>query len=119
MRCSNCGTENRADAKFCGGCGNALMRPCPACGAGNDPGMRFCSECGSALDAEAPRDGPPATDEPRIAPVAERRLVSVLFADLVGFTTFSEKRDAEEVRELLSRYFDTSRRLIELYGGTV
>ena len=53
------------------------------------------------------------------APAAERRLVSVLFADLVGFTTLSESRDAEEVRELLSRYFDTCRRLIGLYGGTV
>jgi predicted ATPase/class 3 adenylate cyclase len=50
---------------------------------------------------------------------AERRLVSVLFADLVGFTSLSESRDPEEVRELLSRYFDTCRRLIELYGGTV
>ena len=45
--------------------------------------------------------------------------MSVLFADLVGFTTLSEGRDSEEVRELLSRYFDTCRRLIELYGGTV
>ena len=45
--------------------------------------------------------------------------MSVLFADLVGFTTLSEGRDAEEVRELLSKYFDTCRRLIELYGGTV
>jgi class 3 adenylate cyclase/tetratricopeptide (TPR) repeat protein len=52
-------------------------------------------------------------------PVAERRLVSVLFADLVGFTTLSESRDAEEVRDLLSRYFDTCRRLVGLYGGTV
>jgi class 3 adenylate cyclase/tetratricopeptide (TPR) repeat protein len=52
-------------------------------------------------------------------PATERRLVSVLFADLVGFTTLSESRDAEEVRALLSRYFDTCRRLIELYGGTV
>ncbi len=43
----------------------------------------------------------------------------MLFADLVGFTTLSESRDAEDVRELLSRYFDTCRRLIELYGGTV
>jgi class 3 adenylate cyclase/tetratricopeptide (TPR) repeat protein len=43
----------------------------------------------------------------------------VLFADLVGFTAASENRDAEETRELLSRYFDTCRRLIELYGGTV
>ncbi|HZU61890.1 MAG TPA: adenylate/guanylate cyclase domain-containing protein, partial [Solirubrobacteraceae bacterium] len=50
---------------------------------------------------------------------AERRLVSVLFADLVGFTTLSEHRDPEEVRDLLSRYFDRCRSLIERYGGTV
>ena len=43
----------------------------------------------------------------------------MLFADLVGFTTLSQSRDAEEVRELLSRYFDNSKRLITLYGGTV
>jgi class 3 adenylate cyclase/tetratricopeptide (TPR) repeat protein len=45
--------------------------------------------------------------------------VSVLFADLVGFTSLSESRDAEEVRELLSRYFESCRRLVELYGGVV
>jgi len=45
--------------------------------------------------------------------------VSVLFADLVGFTTYSEGRDAEDVRELLSRYFDTCRTIIVRYGGTV
>ena len=52
-------------------------------------------------------------------PASERRLVSVLFADLVGFTALSATRDSEEVRELLTRYFDTCSRLIELYGGTV
>src|SRR5581483_8468705 len=52
-------------------------------------------------------------------PAAERRLVTVLFADLVGFTTLSEARDSEEVRELLSRYFDLARTLIGRYGGTV
>jgi class 3 adenylate cyclase/tetratricopeptide (TPR) repeat protein len=51
--------------------------------------------------------------------VAERRLVTVLFADLVGFTSLSEHRDPEEVRELLSRFFDHCRMLIERYGGTV
>ncbi len=64
-----------------------------------------------------PAAAPPAPA--RGAPTAERRLVSVLFADLVGFTALSESRDAEEVRELLSRYFDTCKRLIALYGGTV
>src|SRR5205823_6044209 len=51
--------------------------------------------------------------------VSQRRLVSVLFGDLVGFTTLSEHRDPEEVRELLSRYFDRCRTLIERYGGTL
>ena len=46
-------------------------------------------------------------------------MVSVLFVDLVGFTAASEARDAEETRELLSRYFDLARTLIERYGGTV
>jgi class 3 adenylate cyclase/tetratricopeptide (TPR) repeat protein len=89
--------------------------------------MRFCNACGAPLGADAPASAPaPAAGaqqfNPQVAasvPAAERRLVSVLFADLVGFTTISEKRDAEEVRELLSRYFDTCRRLISLYGGTV
>jgi class 3 adenylate cyclase/tetratricopeptide (TPR) repeat protein len=51
--------------------------------------------------------------------VAERRLVSVLFADLVGFTTLAEHRDAEEVRDLLSRYFDLARGVVERHGGTI
>ncbi|HEX6763357.1 MAG TPA: adenylate/guanylate cyclase domain-containing protein [Gaiellaceae bacterium] len=111
--CSSCGAENRADAKFCGECGAPLAVLCALCGTSNEPGRKFCFECGAALGRAAP------AAEPREAPVAERRLVSVLFVDLVGFTSLSENRDAEEVRELLSRYFDTCRRLIELYGGTV
>ena len=113
MICSNCGTENKSTAKFCGGCGAALAATCPACGAAHEPGLRFCNDCGAALGETAA----PAVAAP--APTAERRVVSVLFADLVGFTTLSESRDSEEVRELLSRYFDASRRLIELYGGTI
>ena len=56
---------------------------------------------------------------PASAPSAERRLVSVLFADLVGFTTLSEGRDAEDVRELLSRYFETARDVVARYGGNI
>jgi predicted ATPase/class 3 adenylate cyclase len=109
MTCSACGTENRAGRKFCSNCGEPLARPCPACGAANDPDDRFCGECGAALEGE-PR---------HVAAEAERRLVSVLFGDLVGFTPLSEDQDPEAVRELLSRYFDTARRVIERYGGTV
>ncbi|HZT45371.1 MAG TPA: adenylate/guanylate cyclase domain-containing protein, partial [Gaiellaceae bacterium] len=61
----------------------------------------------------------PAVRPAAEAAAAERRHVSVLFADLVGFTKASEQRDAEDTRELLSAYFDTCKRLIALYGGTV
>jgi class 3 adenylate cyclase len=109
--------------------------------------MRFCGECGTPLDVGAtPPPREPRPFNPSImpgaapagaggsggadatgsgstvashAPIAERRLVTVLFADLVGFTTISEGRDPEEVRELLSRYFDVAREQIERYGGTV
>ena len=61
----------------------------------------------------------PAAGATRTAPVAERRLVSVLFADLVGFTSLAEGRDPEAVRELLTRYFDQATDIIERYGGAV
>jgi len=116
MICGSCGGENRAGRRFCSHCGKSLELACPACGAANEPGDRFCGSCGNALSAEttgsARTPSAPAT-------VSERRLVSVLFADLVGFTTLSERLDPEEVRDLLSRYFDRCRTLIERYGGTV
>ncbi|MGZ4213952.1 MAG: adenylate/guanylate cyclase domain-containing protein, partial [Actinomycetota bacterium] len=112
MTCPRCGTENAADRKFCLECGGPLARACPACGAANDPRAKFCGECGAAL-VEQPAAAAPA---PR---TAERRLVSVLFADLVGFTSLSESRDAEDTRELLTRYFDECARLVSRYGGVV
>ena len=115
MICPSCGTENEAGRKFCSQCGVKLALACTECGASNSPGDRFCGECGATLTAEEPA----AVAVVAAAPAAERRLVSVLFVDLVGFTAASESRDAEDTRELLSRYFDTCRRLIELYGGTV
>jgi class 3 adenylate cyclase/tetratricopeptide (TPR) repeat protein len=93
-----------------------MARMCAACGTENSPENRFCGSCGTPL---AEGVAAPAAPVPGREPVAERRLVSVLFADLVGFTTLSEHRDPEEVRELLSQYFERCRSLIERYGGTV
>ncbi len=97
---------------------------CPGCGAPYEAADKFCSECGTSLKAASGVAAPtsPAMEAPSLvmqAPTRERRLVSVLFADLVGFTTLSENRDPEEVRDLLTRYFDTARRIIGRYGGVV
>ena len=115
MICSACGKESPAGKKFCSECGAPLALTCASCGSAVEAEAKFCGECGAPVGAAAA----PAAAPPRQAPAAERRLVTVLFADLVGFTTLSESRDSEEVRELLSRYFDASSRLIALYGGTV
>jgi class 3 adenylate cyclase len=112
--CASCGAENRPGASFCSSCGSPLERLCPN-GHPVEADARFCDRCGAPLAETA---APEAAAPPEV-PVSERRLVSVLFADLVGFTTVSESRDAEEVRELLSRYFELSRDLIARYGGTV
>ena len=113
--CPACGSANDSGRKFCGECGAAFGRACPSCGTPNPPGVKFCGECGTALIAATP--APAAALAPAAA--AERRLVSILFADLVGFTAASEGRDAEDTRELLSRYFETARTIVRRYGGTV
>ena len=141
--CATCGTEAAAGQHFCGSCGAALPIVCAACGTANPPDHRFCGHCGTALDsgiAEATSTPPATRSNGRArapildlgvpatpvappatltAPVAERRLVSVLFADLVGFTPFSEARDAEDVREALTRYFGIATEMITRHGGVV
>src|SRR4051812_29002545 len=95
--CAACGGENEPDAKFCVDCGAALPPPsptsCPSCGAPASRG-RFCAECGGALApdvvARQPHD-----ERSKAAPLAERRLTSILFGDLVGFTALAEGRDLE------------------------
>jgi class 3 adenylate cyclase/tetratricopeptide (TPR) repeat protein len=121
MICTACGAENRTGRRFCGQCGVALARRCGSCGAANDEGERFCGDCGAPLSPESAgaRQAAAPTRGEASTRLAERRHVTVLFADLVGFTPLSQQRDAEDVRELLSRYFDTARTIIARYGGEV
>ena len=89
--CSSCGAPNPPEQKFCGDCGTSLGTACASCGMQAPPGQKFCGECGAPLAAESVPTV--ATSTPvRGAPAAERRLVSVLFADLVGFTRHRMRR---------------------------
>lgn len=114
ITCDNCGAENAADHSFCPECGNSLNRICPKCQTENAPSNKFCFNCGTGLATDEPAGVVPGpTADP-----GERRLVSVLFADLVGFTTFSEGRDPEDVRGMLTRFYENCREIIGRYGGT-
>ena len=117
--CPGCGTPGQLEgARFCFSCGTVLQAPgCVSCGFDLLPGSRFCPSCGTPqTDAPAAAPAPPASTG---HPVASRRVTSVLFGDLVGFTALSETRDQEDVRELLSSYFEQCSQVIARYGGTV
>ena len=122
MLCGQCGSENPSGAKFCLECGSPLARNCASCGTVLPSHAKFCSECGTTVTpaatggASAPSRG---DDQPPGAGGAELRHVSVLFCDLVGFTPLAERHDPEEVRELLSGYFELARAIVARYGGVV
>ncbi len=79
---------------------------CPSCGEANAPESRFCSACGAKLEVSG-------------ALREERKLISVLFVDLVGFTTRSDGADPEDVRDALQLYHADAKQRIEHYGGTL
>ncbi|HEY5111903.1 MAG TPA: adenylate/guanylate cyclase domain-containing protein [Acidimicrobiales bacterium] len=127
MQCRACEGDTPSDKPFCANCGARVAPQCSSCGAEILEGKPFCANCGTAVSgALAPSTlsgaNQGATSSPSTAtvePVAERRLCSVLFVDLVGFTPLAESRDPEYVRELLSQYFVRAQRIIDNYGGTV
>jgi len=103
--CPSCGSENAPAARFCSRCGTSLGEGCGRCGADLPPDARFCPSCGLEL-------APAAVGE-------ERKLVTVLFADVTGSTELGEKLDAERLREVMDAFFSAMREEIAAEGGTV
>ncbi len=132
MRCPSCRVDNPPGHRFCGQCGAALTPRCGQCGAEVASGFRFCPQCGASL--ATPAAAPETARRPmsytpkhlvdkilrsRSALEGERRVVTVLFADLVGFTTIAEKLDPEEVHQLVDRCFETITAEVHRFEGTI
>lgn len=143
MRCWSCQFDNPPAMKFCGQCGTQLAQLCPRCGTENQPTFKFCGQCGTALTAPPPpadtagdlaqlsrrwerkRQGytPPYLAErilrSRSALEGERRQVTVLFADMAGFTTLAEQLDPEEVHQIIDHCFELITAEVHRFEGTI
>jgi class 3 adenylate cyclase/tetratricopeptide (TPR) repeat protein len=128
MTCTNCGQANAVAAKFCIACGQPLVRHCPN-GHANPAEARFCAECGAVIQASAigsevqppspPVAVPPSREATAAIQDAEKREMTVLFADLVGSTSLAGVVDAEDYREAIARYIVTVEEAIDRFGGHV
>jgi adenylate cyclase len=113
LSCSGCGYEVAPDFAFCPRCGRGLPRRCSACGAPCEREFAFCPRCGVSQAPEAPAR-PQAVERE-----ADRRHVTVLFADLTGFTALAERLDPEDVRAFQNRLFEALAGAIARYDGFV
>ena len=113
MKCPQCQFENPEGAKFCNECGNKLQLACPECGKVNPTGSKFCNECGERLER--------AVETEKAVPEVEgeRKHVTVLFSDLSGYTTMSERLDPEKVKEITSRIFEEIALVVTRYEGLI
>jgi class 3 adenylate cyclase len=146
MACPNCQFENPAGAKFCQNCGQPLPRPCPNCGTVNQASAKFCMNCGTKLGDAGPAGAQaggsggasqPVAD-PRLARLAaatplalaekirasahlagERRVVTALFADVVGSTALAEQMDPEDWTAIMNNAFERLVPVVYRYEGTI
>ena len=133
MKCPKCQFENPVGMQFCGKCGAKLEIICPKCDSSNPPQFKFCGECGH--DLTEPKEAPPIDyDQPqsytpkfladkilttRTSIEGERKMVTVLFADVANYTSISEKLDPEEVHQIMDGCFKILMDEIHRYEGTI
>jgi class 3 adenylate cyclase/tetratricopeptide (TPR) repeat protein len=135
MPCPRCQRETPTDAEFCPACGSQLVVGCATCGTANAPDHNYCKKCGRPLPAagggrqDAEKFASPRAYTPkhladkiltsRSALEGERKQVTVLFADVSGFTGLSERLDPEEVHRLMTQAFELMLAEVHRYEGTV
>jgi class 3 adenylate cyclase len=138
MRCPSCAVENPEGMKFCGRCGIKLSPHCPQCGFENPAGFAFCGQCGTPLIGQPLASGPPSVAPRPHTPQAytpkhlaekiltsraalegERKQVTVLFADVAGFTTLAERLDPEVVHVIMDGCFARITAEVHRFEGTI
>jgi class 3 adenylate cyclase len=134
MKCSRCQHENPGDAVFCEECGSRLEGACPSCGTANRLDVKFCKKCGQPVAVRTPaatavKSPPPASYTPKhlaekilnskSALEGERKLVTVLFADMKGSMELLAHRDPEEARTILDPVLERMMEAVHRYEGTV
>jgi predicted ATPase/class 3 adenylate cyclase len=133
MKCPKCQFENRTGAKFCSECGQKFEITCPECRTTNRSESKFCDECGCNLgklkeapfiDHSKPQSYTPKFLVEKILTTrgsieGERKLVTVLFADVASYTAMAEKLDPEEVHQIMDGCFKILMREIHKYEGTI
>lgn len=146
MECPKCSFQNPEKMKFCGECGFKLEKLCPKCNFNSPPSYKFCGECGYNLNNSFNEnlsvnsdvlEKPVSHDEPEQVhielastidkkepfvsqkDIGARKYVTVLFSDMSGYTSMSEKLDPEEVKEITKGIFGRAANIISKYGGFV
>ena len=129
MRCTKCGIDNAAGARFCNQCATPLGHACPKCARVNALDARFCAECAAALPPHPSKSNTPASStrtvrialapaEPEVA-VGERKTVTALFADIKGSMDLIEDLDPEEARAIVDPALNLMIDAVHRYGGYV
>ena len=140
MKCNNCRQNNQPSAKFCSRCGTALPITYAKCGEAVGTDDRFCSSCGARLTKEAESEKAAQSDVDSVGPaplsytpphlarkilqnranlIGERRTITVLFSDAVGFTPLSERLDEEEVYSMMQGCLGRMTEAVHLYEGSI
>src|SRR5437899_3032301 len=132
MQCPRCRNENPPQAKFCLECGVRLALTCPKCLSELPAGAKFCLECGEPVVWRAStgsRIASPESYTPKHlaekiltskgALEGERKQVTVLFADVAGFSTLAERLDPEAIHEVMDGCFAALTQHVHRYEGTI
>jgi class 3 adenylate cyclase/tetratricopeptide (TPR) repeat protein len=139
MQCPKCQFENPEGIKFCGECGAKLERLCPSCNSSSPPSFKFCGECGHKLDVPAEKSVKDLSFAEKLTKIqkylpkgltekilsqrdrieGERKQATVMFCDMAGFTSLSEKLGPEEAYSIMDQVYEILIHKVHDYEGTV